>query len=603
MDDINQNFETISSQQKKVERSTIKQAYSYIRFSREHQSEGDSLRRQLEATRVYCKRKGLALNESLNLRDLGVSAFHGRNAEKGALGRFLHAVQAGSVPAGSALVVEGLDRLSRQNPWATVSLLKELKDYGIEIHLTMADMVISPNEQDDGMKLMYAVAMASRAHDESKTKSKRLLEAFAAKRKAADEGKVIFHKSMPWWLTIENGKIIAIPERAAVVKRVFALTAGGMSSSRIARLFNKEQIPTWRPKTKMWLSCRVRGLIRGTAALGTLTPTDKAKKMGTKYALVGYYPTLISEELAAEARASLVANRSGVGRVAQGIRPINILRGLLFHRDKWLRFQVNQNGLPDPKTKVKGFNGYFSLVQPDTEDETVFSISSKQLEPVIIHALRELKPEDLLPFQEGVNLSKASALRSKLAELERRRLNLLNAVESGSTSVTGRLVEVEEQVITKRKELIAEESRVASIANSDPTSLKEIKFDLYCNKVRQKTADALSRIVSRIDIGYKHEDLPLDKGTKEAFLAQLFNANEPWPFISDPIHNDQRRKELFILVTFTSGAQRSIVRLELHRSKNILVTSRIEPFEVQEPTAPHAVRRTRKSKKPSPSCA
>jgi DNA invertase Pin-like site-specific DNA recombinase len=161
MDDINQYLESNSSQQKKVERTPFKQAYSYIRFSREHQSEGDSLRRQLEATRVYCKRKGLVLNESLNLRDLGVSAFHGRNAEKGALGRFLQAVQAGSIPAGSALVVEGLDRLSRQNPWATVSLLKELKDFGIEIHLTMADMVISPDEQDDGMKLMYAVAMAS----------------------------------------------------------------------------------------------------------------------------------------------------------------------------------------------------------------------------------------------------------------------------------------------------------------------------------------------------------------------------------------------------------------------------------------------------------
>jgi DNA invertase Pin-like site-specific DNA recombinase len=602
MDDINQYLESNSSQQKKVERTPFKQAYSYIRFSREHQSEGDSLRRQLEATRVYCKRKGLVLNESLNLRDLGVSAFHGRNAEKGALGRFLQAVQAGSIPAGSALVVEGLDRLSRQNPWATVSLLKELKDFGIEIHLTMADMVISPDEQDDGMKLMYAVAMASRAHDESKTKSKRLLEAFAAKRKAADEGKVIFHKSMPWWLTIENNKIIAIPERAEVVKRIFEMTAGGMSSSRIARMLNKEKVPTWRPKTKIWLSCRVRGLIKGTAALGTLSPTDKAVKMGRKYALVGYYPTVVSEELAAEARASMVANRSGAGRVAEGIRPINIFRGLLFYRGQWLRFQTNQNGLPDPKTKVKGFNGYFELVHPDTEDDSVFSISSKQLEPVIIHALRELKPEDLLPPQENANLSKASALRNKLAELERRRQNLLNAVESGSTSVTGRLVEVEEQVAAKRKELLVEESRLASICNSDPTSLKEIKLDLYCNRARQKTADALSRIVARIDIAYKYGDLPLDKGTKDAFLAQLFNANEPWPFISDPIHNNKRRKELFILVTFTSGAQRSIVRLEMHRSRNILVTTKIEPFDVQEPTATPALGRTRKSKTHSPTC-
>jgi DNA invertase Pin-like site-specific DNA recombinase len=584
-------------QQKNVELAPIKQAYSYIRFSTDHQSEGDSLRRQLEGTKLYCQRKGLALNESLNLRDLGVSAFHGRNAESGSLGRFLQAVKDGQIAPGSALVVEGLDRLSRQNPWATVSLLKELKDYGIEIHLTMADMVLSPNEQDDGMKLMYAVAMASRAHDESKTKSKRLLEAFAAKRKAADEGKVIVHKSMPWWLTIENGKIIAVPERAAVVKRIFELTAGGTSSSGIARLLNREKVPTWRPKTKIWLSCRVRGLIKGTAALGTMTPTDKAKKMGRKYALVGYYPILISEELAAEARAAMLANRSGVGRVAKGIRPINIFRGLLYHRGQWLRFQTNQNGLPDPKTKVKGYNGYYELVHPDTDDKSTFSLSVKQFDPVIVHALRELRPEDLLPPKETKNLAKTSTLRTHIAELQRRRENLLKAVESGSTSVTQRLVEVESQVFKKQAELAEEDRRIASLTNVNPSSLKELSFDLSCNKARQRTADALRRIVSRIDVGFTSTDLPLDEKTKAAFLERMFNADEPWPLISDPIPNNKRRKELFILITFVSGAQRTIARLEFHRQRNVLVTCKVERQEDQAPKPDSSVKAKQKAKR------
>ena len=325
-----QYLESKFSQQKNVETSTTKQAYSYIRFSREHQSEGDSERRQFEGTVLYCQRKGLTLNETFDLRDLGVSAFHGRNAASGKLGLFLQAVKDGRVTPGSALVVEGLDRLSRQNPWATVSLLKELKDYGIEIHLTMADMILSPNEQDDGMKLMYAVAMASRAHDESKTKSKRLIEAFAAKRKAAESGKVWVSKSLPWWLAFEDGQIKALPKRAEVVKRIFELTASGWSSSRISRLLNKEKTPTWRPEAKRWLSCRIRDLIRGEAALGTLTQTKKTEKLGRTYKLVGYYPALISESLAAEARAAMVANRIGEGgRTPQGVRPINLFRGLL----------------------------------------------------------------------------------------------------------------------------------------------------------------------------------------------------------------------------------------------------------------------------------
>ena len=43
-------------------------------------------------------------------------AFHQRHVKKGALGVFLKAVEDGQVPAGSFLVVEGLDRLSRAEP-------------------------------------------------------------------------------------------------------------------------------------------------------------------------------------------------------------------------------------------------------------------------------------------------------------------------------------------------------------------------------------------------------------------------------------------------------------------------------------------------------
>lgn len=52
-------------------------AYSYVRFSDPSQAAGDSLRRQMELTEEWCERNGLALDTSLSLRDLGVSAFRG----------------------------------------------------------------------------------------------------------------------------------------------------------------------------------------------------------------------------------------------------------------------------------------------------------------------------------------------------------------------------------------------------------------------------------------------------------------------------------------------------------------------------------------------
>ena len=92
---------------------TKSQAYSYIRFSSPQQMQGDSLQRQTEASEEYAAAHGLRLSYSLNLRDLGVSAYRGRNSTEGALAGFMTAIETGRVPAGSTLLVESLDRLSR----------------------------------------------------------------------------------------------------------------------------------------------------------------------------------------------------------------------------------------------------------------------------------------------------------------------------------------------------------------------------------------------------------------------------------------------------------------------------------------------------------
>ena len=88
-------------------------AYSYLRFSTPDQMKGDSFRRQAEMASAYAERHGLDLDEGLTFHDLGVSAFRGKNVVEGALGQFISAVNDGRVQPGSYLLVENLDRLSR----------------------------------------------------------------------------------------------------------------------------------------------------------------------------------------------------------------------------------------------------------------------------------------------------------------------------------------------------------------------------------------------------------------------------------------------------------------------------------------------------------
>src|SRR6266550_2141729 len=106
-------------------------AFSYLRMSSAAQLAGDSLRRQLSAAREYATKHNLDLQEDDQLSDLGVSAFAGANVAEGAgLGGFIAAVRAGKVPPGSVLLVEDLDRLSRQAILKSIGLLVELLSSG-----------------------------------------------------------------------------------------------------------------------------------------------------------------------------------------------------------------------------------------------------------------------------------------------------------------------------------------------------------------------------------------------------------------------------------------------------------------------------------------
>ncbi len=155
----------------------IKDAYSYIRFSSKKQADGASLERQMAGTKKYCEDNNLILNESLTFRDLGVSAFKGDNQVRG-LGDLLQACEDGLIPRGSALVVESLDRLSRQRPRVVSTLLgRLLDDYGLEVHLTGINKVLYPESDsaaEEGMDLLYVTMLAIRASEEQETKSERL---------------------------------------------------------------------------------------------------------------------------------------------------------------------------------------------------------------------------------------------------------------------------------------------------------------------------------------------------------------------------------------------------------------------------------------------
>lgn len=559
--------------------SRPKRAYSYLRFSKSSQAEGDSIRRQSDYTRRYCEERGLVLDQSLNLEDRGVSAWRGRNVRDGALGRFISACEAGVIPRGSALIVENIDRLSRQSPRKTVTLLSRLlDDFGLEVHLTMLGKVFRPDQgEDEGIDLILAVAMAMRAHDESEAKSKRLREAFAQKRLAAARGETILSKSLPWFLTLKKSKVVCPPDRASVVKKIFQLTARGHSSNQIARILNSKKTPTWRPKQLEWSAARVRDLVRSDSPLGTLRQTPKIALEGRTHEVHSYYPKIISEDLAIEARAVLQRNtRGNRGRIARNPeRPVNLLRGLARYRGDWMTFACHRNGPVDPKTNNRSFNAYYTC-RDELKGKILFNMASTQVEGVLLLGLAELTPEDLTPLQEESVVPRSSIIQSKIDRLDAKIANLLTAIESGSTSVASRLRQIETERQTLSTQLNAAQAEEAT-PSASPQALEEIQSIslslLHEPHTREKIATHLRRIITRIDIGRTIKDLPLTDKFQGNLVKSL--ARGGINLIPDTTSRARPRKPLALLVHFAGGASRLILRglshtdaITTHRAEN-----------------------------------
>jgi DNA invertase Pin-like site-specific DNA recombinase len=112
--------------------NAMRSAYSYQQFSSTRQNKGDSSRRQSNAAITFCKAHGLVLVETF--RDDGISAFKGKKfPNESALGEFLHLVENDTIKQGSVLVVENMDRLSRQSILPCLAKFSEIISKGVSI--------------------------------------------------------------------------------------------------------------------------------------------------------------------------------------------------------------------------------------------------------------------------------------------------------------------------------------------------------------------------------------------------------------------------------------------------------------------------------------
>ena len=284
-----------------------RKAFSYIRFSHPSQAAGDSYDRQHRLAVAYCKENNLDLvsDTEYTFFDRGRSAFHGKNVDAtGELRRFLNLVEDKSIPRGSVLIVESLDRLSRQSVKEALPRFMDLLNAGITIHSLNDKRTYT--EDYDQFDLFQSIIEMARSHSESSNKSIRLREKWEEKHKDALTGKPL-GKTKPAWLDLTGNPSMPYDfnENALVVCRIFELTLAGYGKPTVARMLNEDGYPSFKGKT--WGMSSVDQILRSPTVLGVYQPmTGKgSERIPRGDPILDYYPPLLDKSTFDSARAAV----------------------------------------------------------------------------------------------------------------------------------------------------------------------------------------------------------------------------------------------------------------------------------------------------------
>jgi DNA invertase Pin-like site-specific DNA recombinase len=467
-------------------------AFSYTRFSSLQQAGGRSVKRQEEARDAWLKaHPAVTLDTSLDMADLGRSAFKRKDFATYALGRFVVLVESGRVPAGSYLLVENLDRLSREHAGQAVELFLRLVNRGIVV-VQLLPVVVEFKAPVDAMSLMLAVVELSRGHSESAMKSERGQDAWRAKRKQAAEGKTISRRA-PCWITVgPAGEKVVNEDKAAVVRRLFRMAREGHGVTRICQILNDEGVPyIGRPlmagRPTMWNSRSVFHILRSRSVLGELALCKDRKPTGQ--VVKGYWPAILAEKefLAVQgimdARRKCAAGRPG--------KRVNLLAGLLVDARTGGTLYYKVDGKYPPV-----------LVPSDAQQgrgRCWASFPARVFEAMILRELAEVKAADIWPAGDGLD---SEAIAGRLAKVDaalahwKARMDDLDIAEE----VADQLV----RLSAERRELRAELQRIeGERAHPSGSSWGEFKglaeaFADGDDALRLRIRDALRRCVRRV---------------------------------------------------------------------------------------------------------
>jgi|TARA_B100000959_G_scaffold232898_1_gene250002 hypothetical protein len=271
----------------------------------------------------YAERKGYILDEELKMEHFG-SAFTSRHTKEGDFAKFLVLVEKGEIEKGSILVVENLDRISRDKPMKALSLWLNILEQGIDI------VSLEPREKHFNAEtskaedISYALGQFDLANQESLKKSERIKDVWSEKRKEpnVEEGKFkivkfesksgiekekigVPSRKCPSWLKFndETRKFeIKSLDHSKTLKLIFDMAERKKGKMSIVQHLNENNVESF--SGKAWHRSYIFAILTNRAVIGEkqFTKAVRSEKRKSPVRIpVGnpvrnYYPKVITHE-------------------------------------------------------------------------------------------------------------------------------------------------------------------------------------------------------------------------------------------------------------------------------------------------------------------
>lgn len=485
--------------------------YSYIRFSSVRQEEGDSVRRQTALTKDWCNRNGFVLDESLSIKDLGVSAFSGKNlTAESALGGFLDAVKIGKVQKGSYLAIERLDRLTRRDIDSAYNLWRSILKAGIKIVTVSNGIVYDEDSLQDIAKLFFALVEFATANQESQKKSDRIKSQWAERRKNVANEKLTGW--CPAWLKLSEDRKSFIVDDGMRKTMLFIFTeyANGSGVHSIAQKLNASKTPIIIRRTKQnadvttWRTYTIQHYLRNKALIGRFQPTTKVdgKIVPVGEELINYYPPILEEALFYKVQAMLDAIPPKRGRVSGD--HTNLFTGKLFCPYCKGRIDVFLS-YPQRGGKKYGVIRNLRCVNSFTADCVKIGWRLDEFEQTFMEFASEVKEkvnndDVVITLEDNV-----SVLKQQLDDRRSRLKRFVDMVETSANvpaSIMDRMNVLEVEIKSREAELVKQESSLLLSKDAKPLGMFDGAIDITDVETRKKVANAIRSTFSKIDLFY-----------------------------------------------------------------------------------------------------